>query len=324
MTPGSAPTARPRAPARSGLVVVDKPAGWTSHDVVARVRRLAGTRRVGHAGTLDPMATGVLLVGVERATRLLGHLALTEKAYDATVRLGVTTVTDDADGQVTGGTSAAAVSDVDIAAAVRALTGEIEQIPPAVSAVKVGGRRSYARVRTGETVELAPRPVTVYAFEIRAIRRPDKPPAERSDGIHGPKGRPPGSRGDVIDLDVSVVCSSGTYIRALARDLGARLGVGGHLTALRRTRVGPYSIDAAHTLDELAEELAVLPLGDAAAAAFPRRDLDGADAERIAHGVRVPAAGIVGVYAAFGPDGTFLALLEDHGPVAKPVAVFVG
>jgi tRNA pseudouridine55 synthase len=166
--------------------------------------------------------------------------------------------------------------------------------------------------------------VTVYAFEIRAIRRPDKPPAERSDGIHGPKGRPPGSRGDVIDLDVSVVCSSGTYIRALARDLGARLGVGGHLTALRRTRVGPYSIDAAHTLDELAEELAVLPLGDAAAAAFPRRDLDGADAERIAHGVRVPAAGIVGVYAAFGPDGTFLALLEDHGPVAKPVAVFVG
>jgi tRNA pseudouridine55 synthase len=280
--------------------VVDKPAGVTSHDVVGRIRRLAGTRRVGHAGTLDPMATGVLVIGVDRATRLLGHLALTTKAYDATIRLGVSTITDDADGEVTASYPTHAVMDEDIKAGIRTLTGDIEQVPSAVSAVKVAGRRSYARVRAGESVTLASRPVTVHRFDLRSIRRV----------------------GDVIDLDVSVVCSAGTYIRAMARDLGARLAVGGHLTRLRRTRAGHYTVDDAHTLDELATQFALIPLEDAAASDFPRRDVDTADAVRVTHGARLPAAGIDRLYAAFGPDGSFLALLEDDGDVAKPIAVF--
>src|SRR5437016_9474004 len=201
---------RPAPP--DGLVIVDKPAGWTSHDVVGRVRRLARTRRVGHAGTLDPMATGVLVVGVEKTTRLLGHLALTRKAYDATIRLGQATVTDDAEGEVTATADAAHLRDAEILAAIGPLTGEILQVPSSVSAIKVNGVRSYARVRSGDEVKLAARPVTVYAFDVHGIRRSN----------------------DVIDVDVSVACSSGTYIRALARDLGGALGVGGHLTALRR------------------------------------------------------------------------------------------
>jgi tRNA pseudouridine55 synthase len=279
---------------------VDKPAGITSHDVVGRIRRLAGTRRVGHAGTLDPMATGVLVIGVDRATRLLGHLALTTKAYDATIRLGVSTVTDDGEGEVTSSYPTQAVTDEDIKAGIRALTGDIEQVPSAVSAVKVAGRRAYARVRAGESVTLAPRRVTVHRFDLRSARRV----------------------GDVIDLDVSVVCAAGTYIRSLARDLGAGLGVGGHLTRLRRTRAGRYTVDDAHTLDDLATQFALISLDEAAAGDFPRRDVDAADAVRLAHGARLPAAGIDRLYAAFGPDGTFLALLEDDGDVAKPVAVF--
>ncbi len=291
---------RTPSPIGSGIVVVDKPAGVTSHDVVGRIRRLAGTRRVGHAGTLDPMATGVLVIGVDRATRLLGHLALTTKAYDATIRLGVSTITDDAEGEVTASSSTHAVTDEDIKAGIHMLTGDIEQVPSVVSAVKVAGRRSYARVRAGESVTLASRPVTVHRFDLQSTRRV----------------------GDVIDLDVSVVCSAGTYIRSLARDLGAHLAVGGHLTRLRRTRAGHYTVDDAHTLDELATQFALIPLEDAAASDFPRRDVDTADAVRLTHGARLPAAGIDQLYAAFGPDGSFLALLEDDGDVAKPIAVF--
>jgi tRNA pseudouridine55 synthase len=291
---------RTPSPIGSGIVVVDKPAGVTSHDVVGRIRRLAGTRRVGHAGTLDPMATGVLVIGVDRATRLLGHLALTTKAYDATIRLGVSTITDDAEGEVTASSSTHAVTDEDIKAGIHMLTGDIEQVPSVVSAVKVAGRRSYARVRAGESVTLASRPVTVHRFDLQSTRRV----------------------GDVIDLDVSVVCSVGTYIRSLARDLGAHLAVGGHLTRLRRTRAGHYTVDDAHTLDELATQFALIPLEDAAASDFPRRDVDTADAVRLTHGARLPAAGIDQLYAAFGPDGSFLALLEDDGDVAKPIAVF--
>jgi tRNA pseudouridine55 synthase len=287
--------------AADGLVVVDKPAGATSHDVVARVRRLAGTRRVGHAGTLDPMATGVLVLGVERATRLLGHLALTEKAYAATVRLGVSTVTDDAQGEVVATVDASGVTDADVAAEVAALTGDILQVPSRVSAVKVGGRRAYTRVREGEVVELAARPATVRRFEVVATRR---------EGAH-------------VDLDVEVDCSSGTYVRALARDLGAALGVGGHLTALRRTRVGPYDLGDARTMDELEEGFTTLPLADAAAAAFPRHDVDKETARKLRHGVPIPRTGLgEEPVAVFGPDGTFLALVQDRGPRAKPLAVF--
>jgi tRNA pseudouridine55 synthase len=285
-----------------GLVVVDKPAGLTSHDVVARIRRLAGTRRVGHAGTLDPMATGVLVVGVGRATRLLGYLARTEKAYDATIRLGTSTLTDDAEGEITGRADASGVDDDAVMAEMAALTGEIDQVPSAVSAVKVDGVRSYRRVRSGQEVELPARSVLVSTFEAVDIRR----------------------AGEFVDVDVHVVCSSGTYIRALARDLGAALGVGGHLTALRRTRVGPYRLSDAHPLDALGERFEVMPLEQAAAAAFPRLDVDDETARLVAHGAPLPRTGLRGPVAVFGPDGTLLSLVEDRGPRAKHLAVFVG
>jgi tRNA pseudouridine55 synthase len=293
-----------------GLVVVDKPAGWTSHDVVARTRRLAGTRRVGHAGTLDPMATGVLVLGVGRATRLLGHLALTDKAYDATIRLGVTTVTDDAEGDVVDTVSAAQLTDSDIAASIAALTGQLQQVPSSVSAIKVNGERAYKRVRAGDTVELAARPVTVSAFDVHATRR------TQVEDVH--------TKGGVVDLDVTVGCSTGTYVRALARDLGAALGVGGHLTALRRTRVGPYRLDTARTLEQLERSFDLLPLVDAVRAAFPVREVDAEEARIVAHGGPLPAAGIGdGPIAVIGPENTFLALVEERDGRAKPTAVFV-
>lgn len=287
-----------------GLVVVDKAPGMTSHDVVARVRRLAGTRKVGHAGTLDPMATGVLVLGVDRATRLLGHLMLTEKAYDATIRLGVSTTTDDAEGEVV------EVSDIGAAfhqpglvqTELEELVGEIEQVPTAVSAIKVDGKRAYQRVRDGEQVELKARPVTIHELVVHDQR----------------------VVGDLLDVDISVRCSSGTYIRAIARDVGAALGVGGHLTALRRTAVGPFDLAVARTLDELADDFAVLPIADAARASFPSVDLDDTQAAHVRFGrsldLAMPGAG---PHAVFAPDGEFLALYELRGEQARPVAVFV-
>lgn len=286
----------------SGLVIVDKPAGLTSHDVVARIRRLAATRRVGHAGTLDPMATGVLVVGVEKATRLLGHLALTEKEYSATIRLGQATDSGDADGEIISSASAAGVSAETLATALAALTGEIQQVPPGISAIKVDGKRAYRLTREGTPPELAARTVTVRELALTAIR-----PA-----------------GEVLDADVRVTCSSGTYIRAIARDAGAALGVGGHLTALRRTRVGPYTEDMARTLAELAESLDVVPLAEAAAAVFPRRDLTAEEATKVAHGARLPAVGSgSGPVAAFNPDGMLVALLTEEAGQARSLAVFV-
>ncbi len=289
--------------ARSGLVIVDKPSGLTSHDVVARIRRLAGTRKVGHAGTLDPMATGVLVIGVEKATRLLGHLALTQKEYAATIRLGQATDTDDADGQIVAVTAAGGVGAAAIAAAARRLTGEIQQVPPGISAIKVGGQRAYKLTREGAAPRLAARTVTVSALTILAIR----------------------PLADLLDVDVEVTCSSGTYIRAIARDLGAALEVGGHLTALRRTRVGPYRIEDAATLDELAGSLEIIGLAEAAAAAFPRRDLSAREASMLAHGAVLPAAGAPPgePVAAFGPDGTLIALLTERDGQARSLAVFV-
>jgi tRNA pseudouridine55 synthase len=292
---------------RDGLVVVDKPAGLTSHDVVARVRRLAGTRKVGHAGTLDPMATGVLVLGVERATRLLTYLVGAEKSYDATVRLGVTTVTDDAEGDVLQRVDASGVGDEAVAEGVRRLTGTLQQVPSAVSAVKVGGRRAYARVRAGEDVVLAARTVTVRRFQVLGARRTV---ADESA---------------VVDLDVSVDCTSGTYVRALARDLGAGLGVGGHLTALRRTRVGPYGLDVARTLDALGTGFSVLPMAQAARAAFPVRELDADEARRLVHGQRLTAVGLgEQPVAAFAPDGSLVAIISETGPTARPLLVLQG
>ncbi len=306
-----------------GLVIVDKPGGMTSHDVVARVRRLAGTKKVGHAGTLDPMATGVLVVGVEKATRLLGYLTLTEKEYAATIRLGQSTSTDDAEGEITGTASAADVSAETLGEAVAGLVGEIRQVPPAVSAIKVGGQRAYKLTRAGAAPELAARPVTVYQFEVTAVRR----------------------AGDELDVDATVRCSSGTYIRALARDLGAALGTGGHLTRLRRTRVGGYGIEAARTLEQLADRFEVLPLAQAASAAFPRRNLSADEARRLANGGRLAAAAAAGPApqtstdphastdpqastgpptptAAYAPDGTQIALVTEASGQARPLVVF--
>ncbi|MCQ1954807.1 tRNA pseudouridine(55) synthase TruB [Arthrobacter sp. zg-Y238] len=289
---------------RSGLIIVDKPQGWTSHDVVGRLRRLAGTRKVGHAGTLDPMATGVLVVGINKATRLLTYIVGTTKTYEATIRLGQATVTDDAEGEVTAETIAAAVTDEEIRAAVANLTGDIQQVPSSVSAIKVNGERSYAKVRAGGEVNLPARPVTVSRFEVHAIRRENG--------------------GRLRDVDVTVDCSSGTYIRALARDLGAALGVGGHLTALRRTCVGPFSLEQASTLEELAEDLRVLDLDDAAADLFPVRSLSASEAEDLSHGRRIGATGNgqPGPVAAIDPDGRVVGLLEDKGEQAKALLVF--
>jgi tRNA pseudouridine55 synthase len=311
-------TRRPTAP--DGLVIVDKPSGLTSHDVVARLRRLAGTRRVGHAGTLDPMATGVLVIGVEKATRLLGHLALTRKEYVATIRLGQTTVTDDAEGEITGTAPPGAVAAVTreaLDAGVAALTGDILQVPSKVSAIKVNGVRSYARVRGGEEFELAARPVTVHSFAVTDVR-----PGE--GGAAGDAGKADAPAGPWLDVDAVVQCSSGTYIRALARDLGAALGTGGHLTALRRTFVGPYGLDRAHTLEQLEESLTVLPLADAAGAAFPRWEIDADRARLLGNGVRLRAAADElppgRPTAVFGPEGRFLALVEGQDGEARILA----
>ncbi|MFK5634842.1 MULTISPECIES: tRNA pseudouridine(55) synthase TruB [unclassified Ornithinimicrobium] len=301
-------------PVGDGLLVVDKPAGWTSHDVVGRVRRLCRTRRVGHAGTLDPMATGVLVLGVNRGTKLLTFLVGHDKGYAATVRLGRSTVTDDAEGEVTGGADASGLTEERVLRAVAALRGEIQQVPSAVSAIKVDGRRSYARVRSGEDVQLAPRAVTVGRFEVLAVRRPgDTGP----DGATVPDG--------VLDLDAEVDVSSGTYVRALARDLGADLGVGGHLTALRRTRVGGLTLEHAVTLEELDPERGpgptayLVPLADAAAAALPVRRLEEPEARALGHGQRIASSepGRSGPVAAVGPDGTLVAILDESGAQAR-------
>lgn len=253
-----------------GVLVVDKPSGWTSHDVVARVRRIVATRRVGHAGTLDPMATGVLVVGIGRATRLLGHISGHNKAYSATIRLGQSTVTDDAAGELIGGAPAHDLDLDELLPAIGALSGPIMQRPSTVSAIKVDGRRAHDRVRAGEDVQLAPRPVFVSVFDIVARR------AVPELGC--------------LDLDVEVECSSGTYVRALARDLGNALGVGGHLTALRRTRVGGFDAVEARTLDDLTAEadgsgtVQVISLAEAAANAFPVQAVSDADATAVRHG----------------------------------------
>jgi len=284
----------------AGLAIVDKPAGITSHDVVGRCRRIFSTRQVGHAGTLDPMATGVLVVGIGRATKILGLLAATSKSYAATIRLGQSTSTEDAEGELLQEVSAERLTNESIAAAIAGLRGDIMQVPSAVSAIKVGGQRAYRLVREGHTVEIPARPVRIDRFELLGARR----------------------HGHLIDLDVEVDCWTGTYIRALARDLGNALAVGGHLTALRRTRVGRFGLDRASSLDELADrpELSVT-LDEACLQTYPRRDLTGEEADAAANGRALTAAGIDGVYAATAQDGRVIALLRDDGPRTKSVVV---
>lgn len=287
--------------APDGIVVIDKPAGMTSHDVVSRMRRVCGTRAVGHAGTLDPMATGVLIIGVERATKLLGHLTLSEKTYDATIRLGVSTTTEDAEGEVVAATSAAALTDEQIRSAALPFIGTISQRPSSVSAIKVDGVRSYARVRAGEDVELPAREVTIHGFVVHDIRHHD----------------------DVIDVDVTVRCSAGTYIRAIARDLGDALGVGGHLTALRRTAAGNYTIADAIALPEADAQIEPTPLKAVLEREYHVVQLDAEQSKQVRHGIRIAASaaphGLCGLLA---DDGSVVALSEAVDGVWKHAAVF--
>ncbi len=336
---------------RSGIIIVDKPAGMTSHDVVSAIRRLMRTRKVGHAGTLDPAATGVLILGIERGTKFMTHLVADTKSYNATIRLGFATTTDDAEGKpipypynaddnyaqaaehplislATRERLSLLLSEPDrINQACEQLTGDILQRPSSVSAIKVNGRRAYDLVRSGETVSLPSRPVTVSSFVIRNVR---KAPIDVGDDAV-----------TVIDLDVTVDCSSGTYIRALARDLGEILGVGGHLTALRRTRVGSFSLDNAKTLDQLRDEQSLAEqrirdeqltgetpraslsysLDQAITRAFPIRRLSDDEATAVSMGKRIPASDLKDGYAGVSADGHAIALMKNEGKIAKTVFV---
>ena len=284
----------------AGVVVVDKPAGMTSHDVVARLRRIFGTRKVGHAGTLDPMATGVLVAGIERGTKLLAHLVADDKVYTATFRLGAATSTDDAEGDVLSQADASHITDADIMAQVRALTGEIMQVPSKVSAIKIGGKRAHELVREGKQVEIPPRPVTVFSFNVSDIRR----------------------EGPYVDVDARVHCSSGTYIRSLARDMGVALGVGGHLTALRREMSGPFTLAHAHTLDELEECAALsLTLDETLTTAWPVLAVTADEYAALAMGKWLEPRGLKGVHAAVGPDGRAVALVKEKGTRLSTVFV---
>ena len=281
-----------------GLALIDKPEGHTSHDVVARVRRMANTRRVGHAGTLDPMATGLLILGIEQATKLLTFLVGEDKTYETTIRLGAATVTDDREGEVVSTADASKLTDEQIRQAIEPLTGDIMQVPSSVSAIKVEGERAYALVRGGDEVKLAARPVTVSRFEVIAIDRV----------------------GDFVDVRAVIDCSSGTYIRALARDLGAALGVGGHLTALRRTRIGAYRVEDAKTLEDALE---VTTMESAARSQFDCLELTEAEATDLIHGKRLKAGEkLREPVAAFAPSGRLLAMLTRSGSQYKSLVVF--
>ena len=289
-----------RTSAASGLVVVDKPTGRTSHDVVARLRRLAGTRRVGHAGTLDPMATGVLLVGIERATRLLGHLALTDKTYTATIRLGQATVTDDAEGEVIGRRAAAVdVTDEAVAAGVAALTGDIEQVPSSVSAIKVDGQRSYARVRAGEDVELAARPVTVSRFEVLACDGR----ATWSTSMRSSSARPAPTSARWRATWGSRSASAGTSPRCAVR-------ASARSASSRRARSSSSRTSGRHSRSR-----------SSSSATFPRRDVDESEAGTVTHGGRLVLDGETGPTGVFSPDGRALALMEPRDGSLRPLVV---
>jgi tRNA pseudouridine55 synthase len=293
---------RPPTMVPDGILVIDKPAGMTSHDVVARIRRVLGIRKVGHAGTLDPMATGVLVIGVGRGTRLLGFLAGSDKEYRATIRLGASSSTDDGQGDIGPWIPIAGLEDSDIRSALMGFTGEIEQVPSAVSAIHVDGKRAHERVRAGETVALAPRRVRIELVTVHDITRTEH----------------------WIDIDCTVVCSAGTYVRAIARDLGVVLGVGGHLVALRRIRSGAFV--TMQGLPDDASECAILPLGAVARSSFPVIELTTVQAERVSHGIRIPVHGGApsGVHALMDPRGELIAMGEVDHEAWRYRAVFVG
>lgn len=286
----------------SGFVLVDKPSGLTSHDVVARIRRLAGTRKVGHAGTLDPLATGLLVIGVNRATRLLGHLSGADKEYIAEICFGVRTHSDDADGEVVAVEDASGVSATDVEAAMAVFRGEIKQVPSSVSAIKIDGRRAHERVRAGEEVVLPARTVRINAFDLM-----DFEPGQRAMAT------------------VRVSCSAGTYVRSLARDVGAALAVGGHVVSLRRVRSGVSHIEQARTLDELSEQFSLTPMRELVAEAFETMTLTENEAQAVRFGKPLPDRSFARDQpgAVFTAEGEFLALYENRNGGIAAVAVFV-
>jgi tRNA pseudouridine55 synthase len=287
------------------LVLIDKPTDWTSHDVVAKVRKAVGTKKVGHAGTLDPLATGLLVLGIESGTKLLTFLVGADKTYEATIRLGQATVSDDSQSETIFTASPQKLANLNEKAVleqIAKLTGVISQTPSSVSAIKVDGKRAYDLVRAGETVELKKREVTVAGFELRRFSRVD----------------------DFVDITVTVDCSSGTYIRALARDLGAALEVGGHITALRRTRVGNFDVSQSSTLEQL-DNLKLIPLIDAARDLFPVIELEDSDVTDLVHGKRLLGRALAaGLVAGRSPEGELVAVLESANKDLKSVVVFQG
>lgn len=279
-----------------GILLVDKPKGITSHDVVARVRRELKTKKVGHAGTLDPLASGLLVIGVDAGTKLLTHLFGLDKQYLATIRLGESTTTDDAEGEITFQADASKLSVQEVQSEISKLTGEISQIPSSVSAIKVGGRKAYDIVRSGEEVELKPQQVKIHRFElISEIRRVDQ----------------------AIEFDVVVDCTTGTYIRALARDIGASLGVGGHIRELRRTMVGEFVIEDATTLDDLGQPMNLLSV---ASMLFPVVKLSEQMATDIVHGKKISLESNGPLAASI--NGKLLAVLQPAGKFYRSLTVF--
>jgi tRNA pseudouridine55 synthase len=291
--------------ATPGLVLIDKPTSWTSHDVVAKVRKAVGTKKVGHAGTLDPLATGLLVLGIESGTKLLTFLVGADKTYEATIRLGQQTVSDDSESEVTKSATIdeiTKISDEDISREIGKLTGVIMQTPSSVSAIKVDGKKAYDLVRAGETVELKAREVKIYSFETLSVARVD----------------------GFLDVEVRVECSSGTYIRALARDLGTALGVGGHITALRRTKVGHFDVASANSIDEL-DQLRLTELAEAAKQLFPVIELDDSEVTDLIHGKRISGKKeLVGLAAGLSSSGKLIAVLEGVKSDLKSVVVFQG
>jgi tRNA pseudouridine55 synthase len=284
-----------------GFLVVDKAGGMTSHDVVAVGRKALGTRKVGHAGTLDPMATGILVLGFGNGTRLLQYITDGDKSYVATIVLGSSTITDDKEGEVIATTNAAGVADSEIARVLKTMVGTIAQRPSSVSAVKVGGERAYDRVRAGEKFELESRQITISQLDILAIRHLDA----------------------TTEVDIEVTCSAGTFIRAIARDLGEALGVGGHLSALRRTRVAGFTEkDAVSFVDLKDQKFTPLKLSDVARVTFSVRELTLEEVTELSFGRPLSENGTTSITAAMSPDNRLIALLKDDGIHAKPIAVF--
>lgn len=284
-----------------GFLIVDKEPAMTSHDVVAMGRKALGTRKVGHAGTLDPMATGVLVLGFGNGTRLLQYITDGDKSYEATIVLGASTVTDDHEGAVVESHDASNVDDRSIEKILNAMVGTISQRPSSVSAVKVGGERAYDRVRAGEVFELAPRTITISSLNILEIRHLDH----------------------TTEVDIDVTCSAGTFIRAIARDLGNELSVGGHLRALRRTRVAGFALDVATTITDLkAKTFTALDLTEVARRTFAARELTVEEVHELSFGRSLSPSLTQAITAAISPENILIALLKNDGDKAKPVAVF--